>query len=152
MKHEQAFKFYNHYINSLVYICDTLTKKDSIVISKFSKNSSILQKTIKSPRMVNYGNGSFVCVTDVREEFYNSRGLIEYVRNYYESCSVKIDFQNEDIAHAYLYERFEYDEDDNLIIRVFNISTPMTIKETYTIENAKWIKKRERINETDFWK
>jgi hypothetical protein len=152
MRHDQALKFYNNYIDSVLFKSDTLTTKDSIVISKFSKDSLLLQKIIKCPRMVGYGNDSLECVEDTKEEFYNSRGFIAYARNYHQTCSIKIDYQNEEIFHAYYYERFEYDKNDNLIIRVFNLSTLKTIKETYTNENGKWTKQRQKINETGFWK
>lgn len=152
MSHDKALKFFNNYIDSALYKCDTATMKGSVTISKFSKDSLLLQKTIKTQRMVNYGNDSLRCIEDIREEFYNTRGLIAYVRKSNQDCSIRIDAQNEKIFYIYYYERFEYDENDNLTIRVFNISTPMTIKESYENKNGKWTMTRQRINETDFWK
>lgn len=152
LRHEQTLNFYNNYIDSRLFKSDTLIRKDSIIISNFSKEALVLQRIIRSHRNVSYGDDSIKCVEDVREEFYNSKGLIAYVRNYHQPCFIEFDSKNEDMFFTYYYERFEYDEHDNLIVRVFNISTPITVKETYLNENGEWTKKRQKINETEFWK
>src|SRR4030095_12899568 len=137
MKHEQVLNMCKERVSKEIFKTDSLVTKDSIVVTLFSKSSIVLQKIINSL-------DSSGCVKFVRDEYYNSRGSIAYVRSYRQSCPIKIVTREEDREfHPVYYERFEYDENGKLVVWVYNISTSVTYKETYVSENGQWTKKRQ---------
>ena len=145
--HKQTKKFYNDILSKEYLKSDTLITKDSLVITMISKTGFHLQKIVNSLDQMG-------CEKHIKHTYFNQLGLPAYIENYSKKCPKRItkSIYDKEFIHVY-YERIEYDKDRRIVLRVFNISTPKTIKEIYfTDKFGNRQLKRQVINETDFWK
>lgn len=140
-KHKEIQNEFQNKLNKEGAIADTLATKDSIIISYISKYThKILQKY---SIYIEDDCGKFESL-----DFYNIKEQIVYRKRWFNQCP-----RNENQLSVIYYERFEYDKKGRLITHVFEVSTPMTIKNIYGYKKGKrYIKKHTVISEIDFWK
>ena len=125
---------------------DTITTKDSIVISYRSKT----QKLIKKNSYVLDRHG---CHKWIYKQYYNQDGLLTYRNSHSQTCAEKK--AEEGIYEFFLlyHERFEYDNKGDIALHVFMISSVDSYKDTYYTDELFIRKyKRTRIKYRDFWK
>lgn len=141
-KHKAFQEYYDKKLKDEGCRIDTIYRTDSIIISYFSLET---EKLLKKQHIFIENN----CEKFEFIDFYNKKGLLVYRIQYQYACPRK----EEHFIIPY-YERYEYEYDrkGRLKIHVFQVSTPMTIKNIYGYKKGKqYIKEHAIIPETDFW-
>ena len=141
----EQLKKYEIILGKELYSIDTIKTKGQTVITYFAANKRILQKVSNSLDSNN-------CIRGIFSEYYNEVGLVAFRRGYKKCCPGEDTDDYKCFERITDYDRFEYDLQNRVIVRVFHVTTPMTYKETFTYEQdgTKQVT-RIKITETSFW-
>jgi hypothetical protein len=146
MRHQQEEDAYNVNLKKALKSTDTLTTKDSLIISFISINGDLLKRIV-------YNLTALGCVDFVRFKYYNEKGQLAYIKKYKQTCPRNKTVSDKDSEfHRIHYERFEYDAMGRLILHIDTFAD-RPYKEEY-IYNLDGTVKRvsKKIPGTDFWK
>lgn len=146
MRHQQAEEAYNLTLKKDLKGTDTLTTKDSHIISFISKKGNLLKKIV-------YNLNTSGCAYFVRYNYYNEQGRLSYIKKYKQICPRKKIVRNKEREfHRIHYERFEYDAMGRLTLHIDTFADkPYKVKYTYNLDGAV-TRVASKISETDFWK
>jgi len=128
----------------------TYPKKDSTVISYFTKEKTLLKRIIKKYRSPD-------CEAFEIEEFFNDQELPEYIEYWTCDCRKKNEVAKDEIVFEKLlsrYERFVYDSMGRVVTRIFiysgSMPGPRRFEYKYDID-GKATTQMKRISENQFW-
>jgi len=131
---------------------DTVLKSaDSLIVHFLSSTGKLIKEEKKRFR-----KGE---VSDSSVNHNNSRGLLEYSEHW--RYSTKAMRSLPDTSEDYLpwlallseYERYEYDSLGRVIKKVFHISTPHTIRLTFTyLPDGSRQRHSQYVDDSEFWK
>jgi DNA mismatch repair ATPase MutS len=146
IKTRAEVKNYDAAFQNALHFSDTSKRKNTVVINYYSADK-------KKLRTVSNHFDTTGCLTGTFTEYYNTNGLIAYQEDYKKCCNRKLADDERCFEYVVEYARYQYDETGRLVAHVYHLSTPMTIKETYTYsaDGTKQVK-REQIREPEFWK
>lgn len=126
---------------------DTIhSSKDSLILNFISKTGQLLrvQRQLYKPN----------CMTDSSNTYYNKMGLIEYYQNWSCSCGSMdlVDINDNFFCYRNSFHRYEYDNKNRVIKYVIHISTPQTIRWTFSYDDTGNTSKMwKRIKDYEFW-
>lgn len=138
----------NRILANLKSIDTSYISTDSIVISYLSKETMLLQRIVKI-----YGTPN--CQAYENTEFYNDKGLVEYIEYWTCDCRTQKDVSDDEIIFERIllhFERFQYDNKGRISTRVFWYSSIGTRKVDYSYdENGQLTTRTTKILDDDFW-
>ncbi len=145
MRTSSEIKKYDAALQKASSFTDTAKDKETIVMTYYASNKKKL-RTVSN----HFDTTGWLC--GIFTEYYNKEGFIEYQENYKKCCDRKIADDERCFEYVVEYARYQYDKEGRLIARVYHLSTPMTIRETYTYtaDGTKQVK-RDHIREPQFW-
>ena len=148
---------YENYFISHFYKKDTVKKsKDTLIVAFYSKDKKLLRRVIEL-----YINVGKKFKTDSLIEFYNNKGLIEYVEKWACLNSIYDSPEWGDIRYVEIRpriggaaDRYEYDEKNRIKLLIAELANGAFIrcKDTYD-QNGKFIKRISNTfeNRYEFW-
>jgi hypothetical protein len=149
-KTNKRILYENRLIQSLKSIDTTRPSNDSLVISYLTKEGTLLKRIIKI-----YHNPN--CQLYEAEEFFNDKGLLEYLEFWTCDCRTQKDVAEDEIVIKKLLsrqERFVYDSIGRISARIFIYSSRMPGPRRYEYHydsNDKVTTQIKRISENEFW-
>lgn len=149
-KSNKRIVYQNRLLSDLKSIDTIHATNDSIVISYLTKERLLLKRIIKKYRSPN-------CQAYETEEFFNDKGLPEYLEYWTFDCRSQKDVAEDEKIFPkliYSYERIVYDSIGRVIARVFIYSSQMPGPRRYEYHyapNGKVSTQMKRIPENEFW-
>ncbi len=124
---------------------DTIITTDAVVVTYYTS----VKKKLRV--VVNHFDAN-KCLSRIVTEYFNNEGQLEYESIYKKCCEPKPKEDERCFEFVMDYGRYSYDSEGRVILHVYHLSTPMTIKEIYTYSsNGSKEVKREKIREPQFW-
>ena len=149
-KANKRLVYENRLLLNLKSIDSTSSTSDSIIIRYLTKEGILLKRIIKTYRSPN-------CQSYEAEEFFNDKGLLEYLEFWTCDCRTQKDVAEDEIVFQKLLsrqERFIYDSIGRVSVRIFIYSSHMPgprRHEYYYDSNNKVTTQVKRISENEFW-
>ena len=130
---------------------DTISAaNDSVIIRYLTKEGTLLKRIVKTYRSPN-------CQSYEAEEFFNDKGLLEYLKFWTCDCRTQKDAAEDEIVFQKLLshqERIIYDSIGRVTARIFIYSSHMPGPRRYEYHydsNNKVTTQMKRISENEFW-
>jgi len=146
--YNKKLTYQNRILAYLKSIDTSFISKDSIVISYLSKDTMLLQRIVKKYKTSN-------CQAYENVEYFNDKGLPEYVEYWTCDCRTQKDVSYDEIIFEKIllhFERFQYDKKGRISTRIFWYSSIGTRKVDYSYdENGQLTTKTTKILGDDFW-
>jgi len=146
----KRLEYRNRFLTKLETIDTLQVRNDSIVIRYMTKEKTLLKRIIKTYYRPD-------CQESESEEFFNDRGLPEYLEYWSCDCRSQEDVADDEKVFTKVlarYEQFVYDDHGRVIARVFIYSSrmpgPRRLEYQYD-EDGKVTSRIKRISDNEFW-